>query len=371
MEVTLSADALPSRLEIQSHRGPYRVTFRESAFEGLGAESVRSTQCYIVDERLVSLYPEQLDPIVRSGRSLLIAATEQSKSLDRFPEYVVQLLAMGFRRDQRLVAVGGGVIQDIACFLASTVMRGVEWEFFPTTLLAQADSCIGSKSSINVGQVKNILGTFWPPAQIAITTGVLATLSDDDIRSGIGEMLKVHIIDGPQSFDRIARDLDQLRADATLMRRYLLASLQIKQRFIEADEFDKGVRNVMNYGHSFGHAIESATEFGVPHGVAVTLGMDLANHVAVRLGRMDSAHMERMRPALRKNAGRFLSWSVPVQAFFSALGKDKKNVADRLALILPDKSGRVEKTLVRFDDAFRGICADYFADLFRTCSDEP
>lgn len=359
----LPADAAVSRLEIQSHRGPYPVLFRDSAFEALADDS-RSTQpCYVIDERLIDLYPRQLRPIVQSGLALLVSATEQNKSLDRFPDYVARLLAMGFRRDRRLVAVGGGIIQDITCFLASTMMRGVEWEFFPTTLLAQADSCIGSKSSINVGEVKNILGTFWPPARIVIAAEVLGTLSDDDLRSGIGEMLKVHVIDGPESFDRIACDLGRLRSDANLMRRYLVASLAIKRRFIEADEYDKGVRNVMNYGHSFGHAIESATNFLVPHGIAVTLGMDLANHVAVRLRRMDSSHMERMRPALRANAGRFTSCVVPIEPFFNALAKDKKNVADRLALILPGESARVEKVLVEFDDNFRALCSDYFSEL--------
>lgn len=365
MEVILSLDVVLEKLEIQSHRGPYSVVFCDELFEGLTGSAGGPARFYILDKRLVDLYPNVLRPIAESGRALLIEANEQNKSLECFPAYVERLVAGGFRRDQRLVAVGGGVIQDITCFLASTMMRGVEWEFFPTTLLAQADSCIGSKSSINCGDVKNILGTFLPPVQITISTAVLGTLSENDMRSGIGEMLKVHIIDGPDSFDAISRDLKKLLQEPAVLRRYLVRSLEIKQRFIEADEFDKGVRNVMNYGHSFGHAIESATNFAVPHGIAVTLGMDLANYTSVRLGRMDGKHLDRMRPALRANAGEFVGVDIPVEPFFRAIGKDKKNVASRLALILPNASARVEKVLVDFDDVFRGVCIDFFTDLRR------
>jgi hypothetical protein len=128
------------------------------------------------------------------------------------------------------------------------------------TLLAQADSCIGSKSSINVGKIKNVLGTFTPPRKITISTRLLSTLDDRDIRSGIGEMLKVHGIDGPDSFDQIAADYARLTSDAETLKRYVRRSLEIKKHIIEQDEFDRGIRNVMNYGHSFGHAIESATD---------------------------------------------------------------------------------------------------------------
>src|SRR5581483_3202456 len=201
--------------------------------------------------------------------------------------------ARKIRRNHVLVAIGGGIIQDITCFLAATMLRGLPWNFIPTTLLAQADSCIGSKSSINAGEAKNILGTFTPPARVDVSTRFLKTLDERDIRSGIGEMLKVHAIEGPQSFDQIAHDYENILSDDSVMLHYIRRSLDIKKRIIEIDEFDRGPRNVMNYGHSFGHAIESATDFAVPHGIAVTLGMDLANYTAVRTGRTGEAFFQR------------------------------------------------------------------------------
>ena len=135
---------------------------------------------------------------------LMIEAKEQNKTLESMPTYVTHLLEKQVRRDDILIAVGGGIIQDITCFLAGTLLRGIDWSFYPTTLLAQADSCIGSKSSINCGDAKNLIGTFTPPNRVIIGNDYLQTLDDRDVRSGVGEMLKVHGIAGASEFDEIS-----------------------------------------------------------------------------------------------------------------------------------------------------------------------
>lgn len=347
-------------LTVASHRGEYRVSFEERPFAAL-APADAGQRHFIVDARVAGLYAAPLAGVLGAPSVLLIEASEASKSLERFGAYVEHLVGHGVKRSHRLVAIGGGVVQDIVCFLASTLLRGLEWEFVPTTLLAQADSCIGSKSSVNVGDTKNILGTFWPPRHIHVCTALLRTLAARDLRSGVGEMIKVHAIDGPASFERIAADYDAILGDEAVMAGYIRGSLEIKRRIIEIDEFDRGLRNVMNYGHSFGHAIESATDFAVPHGIAVTLGMDMANHTAVALGRMDAGHLRRMRGLLRRNAGEYTAAAVPAEAFFKALGRDKKNVDAGLSLILPDAAARIERVTVPFDARFRAICEEYFA----------
>ncbi|MFL5887412.1 MAG: AroB-related putative sugar phosphate phospholyase (cyclizing), partial [Thermoleophilaceae bacterium] len=287
-------------LVIESHAGPYEVTFDDGALRALGEQVSDGKTHVVIDDRVASLYEEELAPVLGSPSVLRIEASEPAKSLDRFPAYIEHLVARGVRRGHVLVAVGGGVIQDIVCFLAATLLRGLEWHFVPTTLLAQADSCIGSKSSINVGSIKNVLGTFTPPARVTIATRLLDTLSPEDVRSGVGEMLKVHAIEGPEAFDAIAADYSRLFDDRETMERYVHRSLEIKKRIIEIDEFDRGPRNVMNYGHSFGHALESATDFAVPHGIAVTIGMDMANYTARQLGLADGA-FERMHGTLAAN----------------------------------------------------------------------
>lgn len=349
-------------LVIQSHRGPYEVHFTQGALQRLASEPTKRCH-FIVDANVAALYRNDLAPILSNASTLVIEATETAKTLDRFTSYVETLVSQAVRRDHLMIAIGGGIIQDITAFLATTLLRGLHWEFYPTTLLAQADSCIGSKSSINVGTAKNILGTYCPPDRITIDPVLLRTLSEVNVRSGIGEMLKVHAIDGPNSFARIASAYPHLQSDSEILLHFIKRSLEIKKTFIEADEFDTGLRNVMNYGHSFGHAIESATQFEVPHGIAVTIGMDLANHVAVNMGRVAHSHFERMHPVLMQNARGFNKALIPQDRFMAALSKDKKNVGARLSLILPDASCMPQRTVTDDSPTFRAICARYFIDV--------
>lgn len=352
------------QMDIQSCSGSYSVIFEDDAFRRLNA-NVPAKSHFIIDQKVAGLYSEELDNVLTSSSVLQIEATEHNKALEKFAGYVEYLVSRGVRRDHMLVAIGGGIIQDIACFLSATLLRGLSWHFYPTTLLAQADSCIGSKSSINVGRMKNILGTFTPPEKIFVATRVLSTLEEREIRSGIGEMLKVHGIDGPESFDQIAADYYRISKDPAAMEQYIFRSLEIKKALIEMDEFDRGPRNVMNYGHSFGHAIESATDFAIPHGIAVSIGMDMANYVAVRLGITDEVHYLRMRPSLVANSRGYEHTSIPIEAFLSAITKDKKNTDAKLRLILPDALGRVGIGLYKNDANFREICSDYFRKNFR------
>jgi 3-dehydroquinate synthase len=347
-----------STLQIQAHAGPYTMAF-EIGTPFAGLSTAGPPMHLVIDARVADLYRDQLRHF-RPQTTIAVDASETAKSLERCPAYVERLVAGGIRRDHALVAIGGGVIQDIVCFLAAITLRGVAWQFYPTTLLAQADSCIGSKSSINVGGSKNIVGTFTPPRHVVINARVLDTLSEVDRRSGIGEMLKVHAIDGPEAFERLSSDYDRLD-DPSVLTSYIEASLRLKQRIVELDEFDRGPRRVMNYGHSFGHAIESATDFAVPHGIAITIGMDMANWVAAGLDN-DRRTFERMHRTLSRNAGGFEQTAIPLDAVFVALGKDKKNTDGALTLVLPDRGGRIGLRSVENNRTFRDLCAAYFAE---------
>ncbi len=347
-------------LVIQSHRGPYRVRFG-SLFEGLEALGPRSR--VVIDARVAELYSDRLADVLALPSTLRIEATEGHKSLERMPEYVLHLLDHGLRRDCTLVAIGGGIIQDIVCFLAATVMRGLPWMFYPTTLLAQADSCIGSKSSINVGSFKNQLGTFTPPTEIVVSTEVLDTLDEADLRSGLGEVIKVHTMSGWADTRALVRDYPHLLTDKDLLRHYIRRSLEIKQLRIEADEFDTGSRLVLNYGHTFGHAIESATRYAVPHGIAVTIGMDFANFVSWRFGLLDRATFELLHETLAANYGRFAQTPIPAQAFFDAFSRDKKHSGGDVALVLVRQPGDVFLDRYPNDERFHDVCREFLAQL--------
>jgi 3-dehydroquinate synthase len=354
------ADSPASDLVVSSHKGPYAVEFRDEPFVELNAGAAAGAH-FIVDARVAELYGSELRAVLASPSVLRVDATEENKSIEAMPAFVRHLVSKGLRRGQTLFAVGGGITQDITCFLAATMLRGVPWAFAPTTLLAMADSCVGSKSSINGGGAKNVLGTFTPPGRIVLGVRFLKTLGETDVRSGVGEMLKVHAIAGPAAFDAIARDYPRLFTDPAVMTAYLRRSLEIKKPIVEADEFDQGRRLVMNYGHSFGHALESATGFAIPHGIAVTIGMDLANYASARLGLGDASHYRRMRPTLALNWRGFEGVPVPLDGFLSALSKDKKNSAKALGLILPDREGTIRKIDVAADEPFRAAVSEYLA----------
>jgi len=359
MEATRVSDAF----EVKSHAGPYQVTLDEDAANKIFAGEGKPFHV-IVDRRVANSHGDYLARLLSEDSILTIDASEPSKSLERFPDYVTHLVGKGIRRDHQLLAIGGGIIQDITCFLAANMLRGIQWTMMPTTLLAQADSCIGSKSSINSGGAKNILGTFTPPHAVWIATRFLDTLAEPDIRSGVGEMLKVHAIEGPSHFDRISSDYEKIFTQRATMIRYIKESLLIKRRYIELDEFDRGIRNVFNFGHSFGHAIEAATNFAVPHGIAVTIGMDIALEVGHELGITNMSTLKRMRPVLRRNAEGYRSIPVPLDAFLAALSKDKKNTGSGTAtVILPRGDGVIEKFTIPTDERFRGVCTNYFESV--------
>lgn len=354
---------MSEKLMIQSHRGPYTVIFGETSFPD-PMFSQEGEAHFLIDAKVAQLYASSLAVILDNPNTIIITATEENKSIEKTIPVMERLVLNKVRRDHTLVAIGGGIIQDITCYIASTLLRGLPWRFVPTTLLAQADSCIGSKSSINLGVTKNILGTFNPPRDIFIHAKFLATLEDKDIRSGVGEIIKVHAIDGEEAFDRLAADFDRLFDDRTVLLKYIRSALLIKQRFIEEDEFDRGIRNIFNYGHSFGHAIESATNYAVPHGIAVSFGMDMANHIAVARGLLPERHYRRMHAILRKNYENYVKTSIPVDAMLSALMKDKKNTSTMLGLIFPvGDHATIQRVQVPPNELFRSQCVEFFAEI--------
>ena len=343
-------------MKIKSHKGEYQVVFAPGLLDNL--DPVAEGDChFLIDSKVASLYRRELEPILNSGRTILIDAVESSKSLQNIIPVIEKLVSVSARRGHILVAIGGGITQDITCFIASTLFRGMRWRFVPTTLLSQADSCIGSKSSINVGDTKNILGTFNPPDEIYIAPRFLGTLDEKEIRSGIGEILKVHAIDSPASFDSVAQDYPIMLTDQAVLLKYIRSALLIKQRFVELDEFDRGVRNIFNYGHSFGHAIEAATHFGIPHGIAVTMGMDMANSIAARRGLLPEREFTRMHPALRSNYLPYADADIPLDELLAALHKDKKNTNTALGLVFPlGEAANIERINLVADSQFTADC---------------
>lgn len=349
------------RMMIESYKGPYPVDFGP-AFAGLEKE-LGEKEFLIIDSNVANLYASVLASALASSRVLRIEATEANKSLEKISDYVLTLTKQGIKRGCTLVAVGGGILQDITAFLAAVLFRGMPWRFYPTTLLAQADSCIGAKSSINVGGYKNQVGTFTPPDGIHIAIDVLETLTDADFRSGIGEMIKVHLIKSRDDFKTLEENYPKLRRDKKVLLETIYRSLKIKKELIEVDEFDQKERLVLNYGHSFGHAIEGATHYKIPHGIAVTMGVEMANYVSREFGFITDAVYREIQPVLRQNYSGFEQVDIPLDPFFESLSKDKKNIGKDVSLLLTRGPGNVFKDRYPNDERFQSLCKSYFKQI--------
>jgi len=303
--------------------------------------------------------------ILGAHKKVVVDVSEKSKEYSEVGKCVGEIIESGFRKGNKIIAIGGGVVQDISGFIASTLYRGVDWVFYPTTLLAQGDSCIGGKSSINFGNYKNQLGGFYPPHQIIIDTNFLSTLPGNQIISGLGEMAHYFMIQGGFELEFFK----EAHSDRNRLDEVITQSLRIKKRMVEIDEFDKGPRLVFNYGHSFGHVIESLTNYGVPHGIAVVHGMDMANYVSWKIGISNEETYLKSNSFLKNFWGGTYIKEVMIDfynsndyfldRFIELLKKDKKNTQTHLGLILSKEPGYVFKQEVRPDDEFKNILREY------------
>jgi len=352
-------------LTIKSSIHDYSVTECPDLAEAVHAVSQGRNVFALIDQALLDLPHRAAFDVLPADRITPVEATESQKSIENLPWIFSSLLERGFRRDCELLAVGGGVIQDTACFIASVLLRGVRWSFIPTTLLAQCDSCIGSKSSINIGKFKNQIGNFYPPNEIALTTSVLSTLPRDEIRSGMGEAIKLHLLSSEKDAAGLRPLLAACETDPAALRDVVWSSLRIKQRYIEADEFDKGVRNILNYGHTFGHAFESVTGYAIPHGIAVSLGVATATYVSEKLGLAPRGHFAEVDSLLRP-------WYIPYQLQVAGLDVDqvlgsmkldKKNTSTSMNCILTAGFGKMEKRPVDPVAEVRPLLREFFLQL--------
>lgn len=323
-------------MQFASNIRNYKVYFDENADFLAQFEQIKQ-RCYVVDSNVWELYKDRELSVISRENLIVLPISEERKTLDTVQELYQRLIERAAKRNLTIISIGGGILQDVSGFAASTLYRGVNWIFVPTTLLAQADSCVGSKTSLNYKDFKNLIGTFYPPSEVHIYAPFLATQAEVDFYSGLGEVVKLHILGGSARMQEITELLPAIRQkDAAALLTAVQNSLSIKQDYISGDEFDTGRRNLLNFGHDFGHALEATSDFAIPHGQAVVLGMLLANQVA-RQRELMSANFESwvaqklLRPALVvQPKPEYLARN----GIIEAMKKDKKRTGDGLALIM-------------------------------------
>lgn len=347
-----------TQLQIHSNIRDYTVSF-EDTFDFLGSMTAIEHKCVMIDRNVATLYQEQFDTVFKQDEVILFDAIEENKTLEYASILIEQIIAQAAKKNLTIISIGGGITQDLTGFIASTLYRGVNWIFVPTTFLAQTDSCIGSKTSINFKSFKNLLGTFYPPSKIYINPAFLQTLTPLDFYSGIGETIKFQLMkeEENKNFDQIIETIEKAKKDRTKLLPLIEDNMRIKLSYMEGDEFDQGRRNLLNYGHCLGHALETVTDYYVPHGIAVTVGMIFANAVSLGRGWMSEAFFDHLNEKLfAPNIPLVLEAShFDRERLLQAMKNDKKRIGKALTAIIPDNAFVMQKmddvTEEEFDSA--------------------
>jgi len=335
-------------VELADRSYPISIGSGLLAQRDLFTQAIRGRRVMIVtNETVAPLYLQRLQQTLDGYQldACILPDGEAYKTLDSFGQIMTALLEGGHGRDTTIVALGGGVIGDLAGFAAASYQRGVAFIQIPTTLLSQVDSSVGGKTGVNHPLGKNMIGAFYQPKAVIIDTDCLATLPRRELSAGLAEVIKYGIIWDAEFFAWLERTIAGLLAlDASLLIQAILRCCSIKADVVSQDETETGVRALLNLGHTFGHAIESEQGYGNwLHGEAVAAGTMLAARTALQLGLLNQAQVMRIRTLL---AAVELPLSAPADmdfpVFMRHMMRDKKVLAGKLRLILPTNIGQAD-----------------------------
>lgn len=334
-------------LAVRSSPRPYQVSFASagplsSAIDALLSDS--SHPVVLADRRALDAHLTDV-PALATAPAMTVDATEEFKSVDSALAVVDFMDRQRVSRSSLLVVIGGGIVQDVGAFAACVYKRGVPWAYVPTTMLAQADSCIGAKSGLNFHGAKNLVGVFSAPRRIIIHTGFLSTLSNDDVLSGMGEVFRLSIIGGPEFLENFERRRDDAAAgDLIVLDQLIRTALSVKRSVIEVDEFELDLRRSMNFGHSIGHALEAITQHSIPHGTAVAVGVLVEAEISYQRGMLSKEErLQLLRaggPIIPDRVRSILS-NVALDEILDVLARDKKVEGTVLKLVVPEYIGQI------------------------------
>jgi len=322
-------------------------------------------QMIVTSETLWPLYGKTVhDSLASSGFDVSVAFVrddEESKSLQTVTSIYDNLLESEFDRSSGIVAVGGGVVGDVAGFAAATFMRGIPFVQVPTTLLAQVDSSIGGKTGVNYPKAKNLVGAFHQPTAVWTDISTLVTLPERELRSGLAEVIKYAIIADQNLFTMLERILSSFsNASSDTLIEVVSRCCSIKARIVEQDERERGIRSILNYGHTVGHALEALTGYAYyTHGEAVAIGMVAAAKISREI---HATHQDtvKMQESLVEAAGLPTRIERPIDPYdiVQQLSRDKKRLAGRVRWVLPRTVGEVFLTDEVPSDVVLGILKD-------------
>ena len=341
-------------IQVKSLKGNYKICVGQGLVAKTGA---RLAGIFKPGAKLMIVSQKNLAPYLKA-----IASSLSQKGFEIFPHMLpdgeiaksgaelfrlsYDLLAKGFERGDGIVAVGGGVVSDLAGFAAAVYLRGIRYVNIATTCLAQVDSAIGGKTAIDLKEGKNLMGAFWPPALVISDVNVLCSLPQRELCASLGEVVKYGVIRDPALFNFLEKNYKRiLRKDLGAIEKVVLACARIKAGVVSRDEFEtKGERAILNYGHTFAHGIEGALGYkGLVHGEAVAIGMMMAAQLAADLGFCSQELPWRQMKLLvsMKLPVSIKKFNLKADAILKAMMKDKKKSGGTLRFVLPRSIGKV------------------------------
>ena len=311
------------------------------------------------DKRVVVVSDTNIDrhyhTLVNRYEHVLIGLGEASKTLVTADAIYKKFISMGVDRSTFVLAIGGGIVTDVAGFVASTYMRGVEFGFVSTSLLGQVDASVGGKNGVNVDGYKNMVGTFTQPRFVICDVGMLLTLPEREVRTGMAEIIKAGIIADEELFSKLElTPLAELTKNPDLLAEVVYRAIKVKADIVERDEREHGDRRKLNLGHTLAHAIEKSSS-KMNHGEAVAVGLSLISDAAARRGLLSAADKERICSLLQRT-GFDLTPPVAMRVLLKAVSKDKKSEGDVLNVVFPTAIGACEVVPMPLEE-FRAMFA--------------
>lgn len=342
----------------------YQIFIEEGILAKTGkyiAENCLSSRaCVVSDEKVSKLYGRtvinSLDNWDLDCDLITIPEGETSKSLDMCKKIYTQLIEKKYERTHLIIALGGGVVGDLAGFVASTFLRGVPYVQVPTSLLSQVDSGVGGKVAINHPQGKNLIGAFYNPKLVLIDPSTLQTLSPREIKSGLGEVIKYSLFGDRQFFYYLNNNLDRLLnlSDRKVLEKVISRCLKIKASVVRKDMYETSLRKVLNFGHTIGHGIEASTDYRrFKHGEAVTLGMHCEAWISWKMGLLEKSQFHQIERLLERIEIKGDLFDIEEHKLLERMKMDKKVKSKRINFILLTRIGRavlrddIPKDLIR------------------------
>jgi 3-dehydroquinate synthase len=334
-------------MPVASSPRPYSVEFTSTRpLRGVIDLMISSAAHPVVlaDRRTLSSHLAAV-PALTAAPTFAVDATEEFKSVDGALQVIDFMDEQRMSRSSLLVVVGGGIVQDVGAFAACVYKRGVPWIYVPTTLLAQADSCIGAKSGLNFHGAKNLVGVFSAPRGVVVHTGFLSSLAEEALLSGLGEIFRLSIIGGSEALEGFERRRDQAASgDLATLEELIRDALAVKRAVIEVDEFELDLRRSMNFGHSIGHALEAITGNAIPHGIAVAVGVLVESDISHQRGMLSENDLLRLlrigAPIISERVRSILD-NISFDDILGVLFRDKKVEGTILKLIVPERIGQI------------------------------